>query len=162
MGGGLVKGIRIFWKCINTNTIDVLIVRQRVRSGLALPEPISAEDIRDDQLLHPVIEDDGLIIELDEVLAESSAPEPISSSGEYQDVLAKNKQLEADLAILQDQFANYRLTVEETLNRRWGFDPTQSVPGETEIKNPSKAAIDKGYWESYAGRGSTILRNLHR
>lgn len=128
-------------------------MRKRVSSGQSLPEAISAEDLKDDALLQPVIADDGLIIELDEVLAETSAPESASGPGESSDALARNRQLEAELASLQDQFANYRLTVEETLNRRWGYDPSQSAPDEPEVKNLSKAAIDKGYWESYAGRG---------
>lgn len=118
-----------------------------------MPESISADDIQDEGLLQPVIEDDGLIIELDEVLAECSAAEPTPGVSEGDDVLSKNRQLEAELANLRDQFANYRLTVEETLNRRWGYDPNQQAPDETDVDKPSKSTIDSGYWESYAGRG---------
>lgn len=135
-----------------------MTVRQRVRSGQKLPESISADDIQDDGFLQPVIEDDGLIIELDEVLAESSAPEPAPGASEGDDVLSKNRHLEAELANLRDQFANYRLTVEETLNRRWGYDPNQQAPDETNVNKLSKSAIDSGYWESYAGRGMSPLR----
>lgn len=122
-----------------------------------MPENISAEDVQDDGLLQPVIEDDGLIIELDEVLAESSAPEPASGANDGHDLLARNRELQAELANLREQFANYRSTVEETLNRRWGYNPDQSAPDEPNVNKPSKSAIDNGYWESYAGRGKSSV-----
>lgn len=128
-------------------------MRQQVRDGQKLPETISAEHIRGDALFQPVLEDDGLIVELDEVLAEVSTPEPAADQGGDQDLAARNSQLEAELASLKDQFATYRLTVEDTLNRRWGLDPDSAA--EPEVAKPSRTGVDSGYWESYAGRGKS-------
>ncbi|SPO00487.1 related to protein arginine N-methyltransferase 3 [Cephalotrichum gorgonifer] len=139
-------------------------VRQSIRSGQKLPDVISAEDVQDEALLRPVLEDDGLIIELDDVLAENSVAEPASGLDKDQDSAARNRQLEAQLATLQEQFASYRLTVEETLNRRWGYDPNSKSNPEGEVPKLPSAGFDRGYWESYAGRDihETMLKDAVR
>lgn len=130
-------------------------MRQQVRDGHKLPTTISAENLRDDALFHPVLEDDGLIVELDEVLAtDVSTPEPAAGQSVDQELASRNEQLEAELSNLKDQFATYRLTVEDTLNRRWGLDPDSAA--EPEVAKPSRTGVDSGYWESYAGRGKSI------
>lgn len=68
-----------------------------------------------------------------------------------QDLVALNTRLAEELAAVNSQFANYRLAVEQTLDRRWGDDkqdaPTKS--GEASTKDESQY-----YWESYAANGT--------
>jgi hypothetical protein len=128
-------------------------VRQHTHAGQSLPETISAEHLQDDGLLQPVIEDDGFIIELDDVLAEVTVSDPAPDADNEGDLAASNKQLKAALAEMEERFANYRLTVEETLNRRWGYNPDPSDNDEAKVDKSPWSGLDNGYWESYAGRG---------
>jgi len=126
----------------------VNFVRQRGQQSQPLPDQISLKDIEDEEYLKPVLENDALLFTLDEVLeADQEAGEDDSAlvDASAKELLARNKALEAELEALRDQYSNYRLAVEETLDRRWGDD---AAPG------PSNAAPKKSnsdyYFESYA------------
>jgi protein arginine N-methyltransferase 3 len=127
------------------------LVRRRVRDGLAVPDCISGEDLAGDDLLLPVIKDDALIILLDDVLEDGHLPSPTSEPTALA-LMERKNQLENDLARVTEQFANYRLAVEETLDRRWGDDALTTLPNK-EADRPSSPAEDFQYWESYAGNG---------
>jgi protein arginine N-methyltransferase 3 len=129
----------------------VNFVRQRGQQSQPLPDRISLKDIEDEEYLKPVLENDALLFTLDEVLeADQEAGEDDSGlvDSSAKELLARNKALEAELEALRDQYSNYRLAVEETLDRRWGDD---TAPG------PANAAPKKGnsdyYFESYAYHG---------
>lgn len=132
----------------------VNFLRARVRDS----EPISAADIsardfEDDKYLMPVLENDALLFNLDELLEqeEDAVVEVPASSDEPLTPEAQNKQLQAELASLQEQFANYRLAVEQTLDRRWGDDADAKPAG----SEPKKDNSDY-YFESYAANGKPM------
>ncbi|ROT43354.1 methyltransferase domain-containing protein [Sodiomyces alkalinus F11] len=136
----------------------VNFIRQQIHDGCPLPETITAETIKDDRYLKPVVDDDALILSLDELdidaldnEAASSAAENISS----QDLVALNSRLEEELAAVKSQFANYRLAVEQTLERRWGDDKDV----ESSTKDESQY-----YWESYGANDihETMLKDTVR
>ena len=120
-----------------------------------MPDIISHQDIESDDLLKPALDDDGLIIQLGELLEErveapSDHPHP-SVDG----LVLRNKLLEEELGQLQEQFQSYRLTVAETLDRRWGSDiapPSEDI--RRNARRQRQDTVDTDYWESYAGRGA--------
>lgn len=126
-------------------------IRHQVQQGQSLPDPISAEHIEDELYLKPVLDNDALLFNLDEILEGEQADNAADSSLAHapaDELLARNKALEAELEAIRDQFTNYRLAVEETLDKRWGDDtdagPSTSVP---------KKDNSEYYFESYAHNG---------
>jgi hypothetical protein len=126
----------------------VNFVRDHVQNGLPLPKDISAKDLEDEKYLRPVLENDALIFSLDEVLETINTDQDKDGN-----LAARNKELEEELEKLRDQFASYRLTVQETLDKRWG-DDTETTP--TEKKDDSAY-----YFESYAAHGISLSPSLH-
>lgn len=129
----------------------VNFVRQCVQQGQPLPDQILPEDIKDEQYLKPVLENDALLFTLDEVLEadeEESQPDPSLVDASAKELLARNKALEAELEAIRGQYTNYRLAVEQTLDRRWG-DDAASGPSAT----ASKKKDSDYYFESYAAHG---------
>ncbi|KAH6621271.1 S-adenosyl-L-methionine-dependent methyltransferase [Chaetomium sp. MPI-SDFR-AT-0129] len=149
------------------------LVRRSTKEGKKLPEKITAEDLADDALLIPVLEDDALIFCLDDlpelgqseqaaapVTATAGADGKAPQSGDtpaVEDLLEKNAQLQAELEQLAKQFGNYRAAVEQTLDKRWGVDeegkddkaaPTSAgaAAGTGEKKQHDASAY---YFESY-------------
>lgn len=130
----------------------VNFVRRRGKQSQPLPDQISLEDIEDEEYLKPVLENDALLFTLDEVLEadqEVTEGDPGLVNSSAKELLARNKALEAELEALRDQYSNYRLAVEETLDRRWGDD---TAPGNSKNAAPKKDNSDY-YFESYAYHG---------
>lgn len=119
----------------------VNFIRDSVKQGLSLPNDISANHFDDEKYLQPVLENDALIFSLDEILGD------VSGGG----AAATTKDLEEELERVRSQFAAYRLTVEETLDRRWGDD---TEPAKSAEKKDDSAY----YWESYAAHGKLLTR----
>ena len=129
----------------------VNFVRQSVQQGKPLPKQISSQDVDNEDYLKPVLENDALLFTLDEVLdSEQDVAGAVTAvaDGSVTELLAQTKSLEAELEAVRTQFANYRLTVEETLDRRWGDDP-EPKPA---TQGPKKDDSDY-YFESYAAHG---------
>ncbi|RDA90172.1 hypothetical protein CP533_6055 [Ophiocordyceps camponoti-saundersi (nom. inval.)] len=131
----------------------VNFIRLCVQKGQSLPDVICMSHIVDDLYLKPVLDDDAVLFSLDDVL-----DTPIDSSKprdpEMSLLLDRNRQLEAELKLVQDCFANYRLTVEETLSKRWGSedDSHSGVSGYSPVPSAKMSDPDK-YFESYASSG---------
>jgi type I protein arginine methyltransferase len=117
---------------------------------------VTLADIEDDRYLKPVINDDAVIILFDE-LDDDSAATGTAAPAVSQDSLAElNAKLAAELENVSSQFANYRLAVEKTLEKRWGED---TQPDDSRPKDPSQY-----YWESYATNDihETMLKDTIR
>lgn len=125
----------------------VNFIRERVRQAQPLPVEISAADFEDEAYLRPVLDNDALIFSLDEIL---EAEEDSGADATQELANARNRELEAELESLRSQFANYRLTVQETLDRRWG-DDTQPAPSSVPPVEKDSSAY---YFESYAAHGA--------
>ena len=158
-----------------------MIVRKSVKEGAALPQEITADHLADDKLLIPVLEDDALIFCLDDLpepaapgqqgradAAESKGKVTQAGSGEggpaVDELLQKNAQLQAELEQLAKQFTNYRLAVEQTLDKRWGVDEEGEKGSEPSSSGKAAAAPEKKqheasayYFESYAHNGMLQL-----
>ncbi|KAL9094205.1 MAG: hypothetical protein Q9165_003620 [Trypethelium subeluteriae] len=130
----------------------VNFIRGQVRDGVAKPEVSSKEVFSDDKFLQPVLEDDALLFCLDEItIDEASKDEPPILNGESTtyDQSTKIRTLEAELSILKSQFADYRITVEKTLDERWNA-PTTSSSASIPENPPPRKDPDVSYFESYA------------
>ncbi|KAG5940451.1 hypothetical protein E4U59_002436 [Claviceps monticola] len=127
-------------------------IRTQVRDKCTLPKQISREDIDDDRYLSPVLDNDAVLFSLDEILGVMSQDEEIpvnKAKAPIDELLDRNKTLEAELHTVRERFANYRLAVEQTLDRRWGVDDVLHSPL---ISRPNDAS--NSYFESYAANGT--------
>lgn len=127
-------------------------IRHQTKAGKAIPECISLESIADESLLRPVLENDAVIFNLDEILEMQGVDPPGSSDAPAEasnELHIRNKQLEVELEAVRDSFANYRLAVQETLDRRWGVDDEQPATIRPKESDPSSY-----YFESYAFNGT--------
>lgn len=135
----------------------VNFIRNQVQKQQALPGTLTLADFEDDGYFKPVLQNDALIMSLDEILDSELvkvdiAPGQAGASTSHDELLVQKQALEAELEAVRTQFSNYRLAVEETLDRRWGDDVEQ---------NPSKAKTGAGedrrnyYFESYGYNGQS-------
>ncbi|CAM1509247.1 Fc.00g029860.m01.CDS01 [Cosmosporella sp. VM-42] len=134
-------------------------IRDRVQQSQPLPTEISSKDFEDERFLQPVLENDALIFSLDDIL-EAEQPSLVDSKPKDtvgENSSARHRELEEELETVRTQFANYRLAVQETLDRRWGDDaePTSTTP---------KKDSSESYFESYAAIGihETMLKDAVR
>lgn len=137
-------------------------VRSTVKNGKPLPEQISETDIQDDKFLMPVLPDDALIMCLDDLPSSGTAEAKGKAVDQTQamesgDSLAsKNAELQAQLEDMTRQFANYRLAVEQTLDKRWhAEDDDSSSTSSAPVKQ--KEDNSNYYWEGYANHGEFIV-----
>lgn len=135
----------------------VNFVRTCHQKGQPLPADILSTHFEDDVYLKPVLDNDTFLYNLDEILPEpgQTVVEAAGSSGDgvnIDQLLTRNKDLEGELETLRDQFASYRLAVEQTLDRRWGVDDAEEKPSDS---GPTKDNSDY-YFESYAFHGKGL------
>lgn len=144
----------------------VNFIRSRVRDQQPVPQSLTAADFDDDAYFKPVLDNDALIVSLDEILdsdlvkaaadGAAGAGEAQREDGSVEELLTQKQALEAELEAVRTQFSNYRLAVQETLDRRWGDDEEQS-PAAKGKAGPE----DRGnyYFESYAYNGKNLLQD---
>ncbi|KAG9820550.1 S-adenosyl-L-methionine-dependent methyltransferase, partial [Aureobasidium melanogenum] len=120
-------------------------IRAEAKNGNSKPDVSSKSLFDDDKYMQPVLEDDALLFSLDDVLdSENAAGQdlPIGTSSD------KTAQLEAELARLRNQFAEYKLTVEKTLDDRWNEPAKDGEAGSSNTKDENHQ--DPGYFDSYS------------
>lgn len=134
-----------------------------MKGGKPLPDQITEADIKDDKFLMPVLPDDAIIMCLDDLPSSSDAVdgkgkavEGASMAEAAGDVASKNVSLQAQLDELNKQFANYRLTVEQTLDKRWHADDDDSSSRSSASSKKEKKDESAYYWESYAHNGMLL------
>lgn len=146
---------------------DTNLVRQRVHDGESVTEAISSSDISDDKYLKPVLNDDALILglfDLPEVEVESSG-DKTGKTANPEEIAKRNAELEEQLSRMALQFDNYRQSVQQLLDERWG-DADQAEAEAKENKGKGKEAPEEPldpsryYWESYAGNGKSELGSV--
>lgn len=131
----------------------VNFIRDCTKRGVSLPKEVSHTDIEDERFLQPVLENDALIFSLDDVIEADQIEGPAADKeASSATLLARNRELEAELEMVQSQFANYRLAVQETLDRRWGDDVEPTPKTDDDKKDSSDY-----YFESYAAHGESAV-----
>ncbi|KAL6858652.1 S-adenosyl-L-methionine-dependent methyltransferase [Trichoderma novae-zelandiae] len=126
-------------------------VRSQVRDQQPVPKSLALADFEDDAYFKPVLDNDALIVSLDEILDSDlvkagGGGAASQADGSSRELLAQKQALEAELESVRTQFSNYRLAVQETLDRRWGDDEEQS-PAKGKAGGEERGNY---YFESYA------------
>lgn len=134
-------------------------MRSTAKDGKSLPEQISEADIQDDRFLMPVLPDDALIMCLDDLPSLDAAQdkgktvEHANTAEAGGNAADQNAALQAQLDEMTRQFENYRLAVEQTLDKRWhAEDDDSSSTSSAEPKKPKEDSSNY-YWEGYANHG---------
>lgn len=148
------------WAWVAAVTDGVSLVRSTAKDGKPLPEQISEADIQDDRFLMPVLTDDALIMCLDDLPSSDAdangkgeAVEDAGTAGAGDDAASKTAALQAQLEEMTRQFANYRLAVEQTLDKRWHAEDDDSSSTSSAPPKKEKEDSSKYYWEGYANHG---------
>lgn len=140
-------------------------VRSQARTGIwGNHLEINDESVfQDDQYLLPVLEDDALLYSLGDI-AESEGPngrspgQPISDTSPEVKALPRIVELEEQMKELQQEFKNYKETVDKTLENRW--DSSDSSDGLSSSRpageRPSAPDEDKHYFHSYSCNGEEV------
>jgi protein arginine N-methyltransferase 3 len=110
-------------------------IRSEAKNGNMKPDVSDTSNFDHEKYMKPVIQDDALLFSLDDLLDSQHAA---------QDLPDKTAELESELSRLRQHFAQYRLTVEKTLDDRWA-EPTASANTD---KNENHQ--DPGYFDSYS------------
>ena len=135
-------------------------IRSQVHSGNAVSSvTISKDDFEHESFLKPVLEDDAVLFNLDDLPdAEQSTGtgkgEVAADSGQ---LIARVSELEEQLRKIQSQFDDYRTTVKESLDERWNdkttAGPSRSGRGAVEEKRDD----DSHYFSSYSYNGQSYI-----
>lgn len=111
----------------------------------------------------PVLPDDALIMCLDDLPpsdvadGKGKAIEDTQAAGSGDDLSSKNAALQAQLDDMTRQFANYRLAVEQTLDKRWHAEDDDSSSTSSAPPKNKKEDNSNYYWEGYANHGEALF-----
>jgi protein arginine N-methyltransferase 3 len=121
------------------------------------PDVSSASKFADDEFLLPVLEDDALLFSLDDL--RQDVPETLETEVK-QTPEARAAELETELKALQAQFADFRVQVDQTLERRWIDTEATNTDSSKKVRD-----IEGDYFDSYSYNGDFPFRQstlLHR
>ena len=118
-----------------------------------------ASEFQDDRYLIPVLEDDALLYSLEDVLSPDNlsgqASEQLNSIGTTEkEPVNRVLELEEQLRQLQQQFEDYRQTVDKALESRWNSNDGSGEEAAQQLKRIGDAEHeDTGYFQSYSYNG---------
>lgn len=115
------------------------------------PQSVTLDNLQDDKLLKPVIADDAMILAIDEldIDQQPADAQEVAATSSQKSLQEVNVRLAEELEAVKSQFANFRIAVEQTLDKRWADESvTPSAPVSDKPSDPSHY-----YWESYATNG---------
>jgi type I protein arginine methyltransferase len=132
-------------------------IRSEVKAGRAVTPSLPKEVLEDDRYLKPVLEDDALLFNLDDLPDVVPLDEVntfgIVAADRSTELLGRVLELEQELRKTQSQFSNYKVAVQQTLDRRWSDEVgTVASRGAGE-----KTDYDSSYFSSYAYNGMYYL-----
>ena len=148
-------------------------IRSMVSSGKADIGVPTKADIADDKYLQPVLANDALLFSLGDLPEENNATiereaivNLIENDENGRQSSKRVQELEEELARVQTQFSDYRLTVEKTLDARWS-DQDSKLLSSSAIKSGSspttsneleekKRDDDSHYFSSYSFNGTSL------
>jgi type I protein arginine methyltransferase len=129
-------------------------IRAIVGNGRTTLSDITKADFEDDKFLIPVLEDDALLFNLDD-LPPSSKQNAEPGTNDH-NLLARVEELEEELRKIQFQFEDYRNVAKKTLADRWNDSPTGQS---TSLQEPptEKRDDDSHYFTSYSYNGQSHI-----
>lgn len=143
-------------------------IRDQVKAGNLKPDVSSAATFEDNKYLQPTLEDDALLFSLDDlpssyVEKQNDADRGASYAASEPSTSQRIAELERQLASVHSQFSEYRLQVEETLEKRWNdaegpSKPNPSASTENTLNSKSDGIDFEGdYFESYSYNGIPVV-----
>lgn len=146
-------------------------IRSEVKRGNQKPDLSTKQLFEDEHFLQPTLEDDALLYSLDDLndnlpssQERDSNRDTSAQASQTPDLLARVTELEAELRLHQQQFADYRIAVNEALEGRWNSSEVpKHLESEALITNETMAARqddDSHYFNSYSNIGQCCLRVL--
>lgn len=131
-------------------------IRSEVKKGVQKPDVSSRSLFDDDVYLKPVIEDDALLYNLDDIALDDDGLQ--SENHRKTDTEAQLREVQEELCRLQEQFSNYRLAVQQSLNVQLSNDDDDPPQPTNVDRNDARRSIteevDSDYFKSYSYNGS--------
>ena len=132
--------------------------------GLIIP---SRSVFEDDQYLLPILEDDAVLFNLDEVIqspetaTEEAAHDGLQDQALEGDIALKRvAELEGELQRLHQEFKCYRKVVDETLESRWTNEQPNVEISKYDVRKVESAdersKSESGYFTSYSYNGQVL------
>lgn len=143
-----------FYGCIRL----VNYIRRETKGGRSVSSNISLSDFESEEYLKPVMEDDALLFNLDdlpEIMSEQMTANVDSEGIDRIKLLTRIAELEEELRKTQSQFSHYRSTVMKTLDDRWKDQPLGADPNTSNGEGKGEKSDDDSYYfssYSYNGR----------
>jgi protein arginine N-methyltransferase 3 len=131
-------------------------IRSEASEGHQISSGLSQQDFDDEKYLKPVLDDDALIFNLDElpdVEETTTASKGKDISQDASQLVARVSELEEELRRMQNQFDNYRAGVSETLDQRWNDRSGAGPSGTAGEAKEEKRDDDSHYFTSYSYNG---------
>ncbi|KFY26342.1 hypothetical protein V493_04156 [Pseudogymnoascus sp. VKM F-4281 (FW-2241)] len=121
-------------------------IRTVVRDGQTTLPDVARADFEDDKFMMPVLQDDALLFNLDDLPpASKQSDEPAADD---RNLLVRVAELEEELRKTQFQFEDYRSVVKKTLTDRWNDNSTDQSAAVAEP--PAERDDDSHYFTSYS------------
>ena len=144
-------------------------IRSEVKRGNRKPDLSTKQLFEDERFLQPTLEDDALLYSLDDLSDNQPSSQERDSdrdtsaqASQTPDLLARVTELEAELRSHQQQFAEYRIAVNEVLEGRWNSsEAPKHLDSETSTTEEIMAARqddDSHYFKSYSNIGQWYLQ----
>ncbi|KZF25228.1 putative ribosomal protein arginine N-methytransferase rmt3 [Xylona heveae TC161] len=131
-------------------------IRSQTKAGNVNPDVSSKKVFEDDRYMTPILEDDAVLFELDDILDEPTSEQSAGAqaSGLEPDVSGKEldkrvKDLEEELEKVTSQFDQYKLLVKDALADRYDDNDTKASLETSGSREPAQDK-DAGYFTSYA------------
>ncbi|PGH00071.1 hypothetical protein AJ80_09232 [Polytolypa hystricis UAMH7299] len=136
-------------------------IRTQVRDGNSKPDVSSSALFEDEKYLKPVLEDDALLYNLDDILADGSEDAENASTSEPTGA-RRIQDLEVELERLRGEFAEYKMIVKRNLDKELGDAAVAS--GTAESSNRGYQQAESGYFTSYSHNSihETMLKDAVR
>lgn len=143
-------------------------MRSKVLQGDKPTDLTSKSAFDDEQYLRPILKDDALLYSLDSVMGSFVQEGPLTN-GMDKDLLPDGNvaakrvvELQEELQLLQQQFAEYRQAVDKTLEDRWnskeGISEDSNGPEKLSSKSAAPRDDDSHYFSSYSSNGQSFQR----
>lgn len=133
-------------------------IRTAVHNGQTTLPDVAKADFEDDKFMMPVLQDDALLFNLDDLPpASKQGDEPVADA---RNLLVRVAELEEELRKTQFQFEDYRSVVKKTLTDRWNDNSTDQSAALPEPP-AEKRDDDSHYFTSYSYNGRSHILIVH-
>lgn len=155
--------IHIFYKDLDFLEVAKFVNYCRSFSENGLPDLSSKEIWADEKFLKPVLEGDVLLYALDGVLEEMGKSMSDSQHGreeadsEKRALLARVEALTSQMQILETNWRNYKMAVDEQLDKRWQHAETvNKYRRSPSVNQGERNNEDQDYFKSYSYTGNVL------